>query len=132
MTTKVYYTSLDEETKVVNAESVDLPRAYRVDEKEEEENWDGDGTGRDRGQAKGAAAMCGLFGLLIGGPILAILAAFGGHRTAVHNGGPVGDLSRAFGDVALAAGDAAKESGLKEKGGDAVKSVARGIRESFR
>lgn len=82
--------------------------------------------------ARGAAALCGLTGCLVGGPFLAILAAIGGAYSATHHKGPVGDASRAIGEVALAASAKAKEHHVREKTGKAAKTVVKGLKESIR
>uniref|UniRef100_A0A6U1YL17 Uncharacterized protein n=1 Tax=Trieres chinensis TaxID=1514140 RepID=A0A6U1YL17_TRICV len=66
-------------------------------------------------QAKGAAAMFGAVGCIACGPILGLLAALFGAHTATHNKGAVGDVSRAMGDVAMAAKEEAKRTGLVQK-----------------
>mmetsp|Transcript_5783 Transcript_5783/g.16676 ORF Transcript_5783/g.16676 Transcript_5783/m.16676 type:complete len:131 (-) Transcript_5783:59-451(-) len=123
---KVYkFTDFDEKSEFVEAELAEIPHAYYV---EDEDGGEENGCG---GQAKGAAALCGLSGLVIGGPLLAIFAAAGGAHASINNKGPVGEASRAIGDVALAAGERAKESKLKEKSRDAFQSVVRSTRESL-
>jgi hypothetical protein len=52
--------------------------------------------------------LCGLFGCLIGGPILALIAGgFAAHASS--KDGATTDAARALGDVALTARDKAKE-----------------------
>mmetsp|Transcript_14395 Transcript_14395/g.30980 ORF Transcript_14395/g.30980 Transcript_14395/m.30980 type:complete len:155 (-) Transcript_14395:884-1348(-) len=136
--TKSTYKSVDQhdetELVVVDAERVndDAPST-----KDAYSDYDStvDGEENDRKGnmvARGAAALCGLTGCFLGGPFLAILAAIGGAYSATHNEGPVGDASRAVGEVALAARDKAKEHQVCEKTGTAAKSVAKGLKESFR
>eukprot|EP00978_Attheya_sp_CCMP212_P007536 scaffold17457_cov76-Attheya_sp.AAC.1 len=55
-----------------------------------------------RSQKRGAGVLCGVLGCLIGGPILAAVAAVGGAH-ATQKDGCIGDSARAFGDVALTA-----------------------------
>ena len=82
--------------------------------------------------AHGAAFPWGIFGCILGGIPLAALGAWGGAHTATHNDGPVGDLSRSLGEVAIAASKKAKEKQIKEKTSTAAKATARHLKESFR
>ena len=82
-------------------------------------------------QSKGAAAFCGLSALIIGGPLMAILAAIGGAHAARNDKGAVGDVSRSLGDTALAAEGKAKESDLLGKSKITAKSTVDGVRSIF-
>jgi hypothetical protein len=56
----------------------------------------------------GAGVLCGLFGCLLCGPILALIA--GGYAAyATSKDGAIGDAAQAIGDIALIAVDKAKE-----------------------
>eukprot|EP00978_Attheya_sp_CCMP212_P041586 scaffold240399_cov46-Attheya_sp.AAC.1 len=61
-----------------------------------------------RSQRRGAGVLCGVLGYLIGGPILAAVAAVGGAH-ATKKDGCIGDSARACGDVALTVKDNAKK-----------------------
>jgi|EP01082_Thalassiosira_pseudonana_P003963 hypothetical protein len=54
---------------------------------------------------------CGLVGMVIGGPFLAILTALGG-KWASGRQSPIGDSTRAVGRIAASAGKKAKEEHL--------------------
>ena len=138
---KSNYKSVDqyEETElvVVDAERVndDAPSESTKDPYSDDSSTTVDDDDSKRGGdmvARGAAALCGLTGCFLGGPFLAILAALGGAYSATHNKGPVGDASRAVGEVALAARDKAREHQVCEKTGTAAKAVAKGLKESIR
>ena len=90
------------------------------------------GEGDGKQVAHGAAFLWGLFGCILGGLPLALLGAWGGAHTATHNDGPVGDLSRSLGEVAVAASNKAKEKQIKEKTGKVAKATARQLKESFK
>ena len=65
----------------------------------------------------GASLLFGLSGLLLGGPILALLTGGGAAYVASNNEGPVGNAARASGEFAIETGskvgDAAKEANEK-------------------
>lgn len=65
----------------------------------------------------GAGLLFGLSGLLLGGPVLALLAGCGATIVATNNTGPAGDAARATGEFAIDAGskvgEAAKEASEK-------------------
>ena len=136
---KSTYKSVDQhdetELVVVDAERVNDDAPSTKDPYSDDDSTVGDEENAPKENnmvARGAAALCGLTGCFLGGPFLAILAAVGGAYSATHNDGPVGDASRAVGEVALAARDKAKEHQVCEKTGTAAKSVAKGLKESFR
>eukprot|EP01083_Nonionella_stella_P038230 104029_1 len=58
----------------------------------------------------GAGLLFGFSGLLLGGPILALLAGVGATCIAANDEGPVGEAARASGDAAITAGTKAGEA----------------------
>ena len=126
---------------IVNAERVgdDAPASFATDAStwnksgnpyDDDETIVGEGDGKQ--VAHGAAFLWGLFGCILGGLPLALLGAWGGAHTATHNDGPVGDLSRSLGEVAVAASNKAKEKQIKEKTGKVAKATAQQLKESFK
>jgi hypothetical protein len=74
---------------------------------------------------RGAGVLCGLFGCLLCGPIIALI--FGGYAAyATSKDGTIGDAARAVGDVALTARDKAKEVDEKH---DIVEKTKVSLRE---
>lgn len=74
---------------------------------------------------RGAGVLCGLFGCLLCGPILALIT--GGYAAyATSKDGAIGDAARAIGDVALNARDKAKEVDEKH---DIVEKTKVSLRE---
>ena len=66
---------------------------------------------------------CGLVGWVIGGPFLAFLTALGGTYAAERNQGPIGDVARAVGRIAAAAGDKAQDEHIWCKVKAAIRSI---------
>ena len=129
---KIEQKEIDSSMVIVNAEKVgdDDPPASFVDaDKNPYEDDENDLSEEDGKQiAQGAAFLWGIFGCILGGIPFGILGAWGGAHTANHNDGPVGDLSRSLGEVAIAASKKAKEKQIKEK----TSKVAQQLKESFR
>jgi hypothetical protein len=121
---------------IVNAERVgdDAPASFSADANKSPYDDGETIVSEDIGKqvAHGAAFCWGLFGCILGGFPLALLGAWGGAHTATHNDGPVGDLSRSLGEVAIAASNKAKEKQIKEKTGKVAKATARQLKESFK
>mmetsp|Transcript_4107 Transcript_4107/g.11657 ORF Transcript_4107/g.11657 Transcript_4107/m.11657 type:complete len:163 (+) Transcript_4107:145-633(+) len=132
---KIEQNEKDASMVIVNAERLgdDAPASFADADKnpyEDDETVVGEEDGKKI--ARGAAVLWGIFGCILGGFPLAILGAWGGAHTATHNDGPVGDLSRSLGEVAVAASKKAKEKQIKEKTGNVAKATARQVKESFR
>lgn len=64
----------------------------------------------------------GVVGLLLGGPILALIAGFGS-AYAIRKENAVGDMSRSIGEVALSIGDKAQEVNQKHNIADKTKAT---------
>jgi hypothetical protein len=135
------YEKIDQENGsmvIVNAERVgdDAPVSFvaaddaSTNPYHDDETIDDLNSGKDI--AHGAAFLLGVFGCILGGFPLAILGAWGGAHTATHNDGPVGELSRSLGEVAVAASNKAKEKHIKEKTGKAANATATQLKESFK
>lgn len=75
----------------------------------------------------GAGLLFGLSGLLLGGPVLALLGGAGATYVASKDEGPIGDAARASGDFAIETGskvgEAAKEANEKHGFIDKIKSA---------
>jgi len=75
----------------------------------------------------GAGLLFGFSGLLLGGPILALLAGVGATCLAASDEGPAGEAARASGDAAITAGakagEAAKEANEKHHILDKIKNA---------
>jgi len=75
----------------------------------------------------GAGLLFGLSGLLLGGPLLALLGGAGATYVASNDEGPIGDAARASGDFAIdtgsKVGEAAKEANEKHGLIDKIKSA---------
>lgn len=128
---KIEQEEIDTSMVIVNAEKVgeDAPASFAdAADKNPYEDDEEDG----KHVAHGAAFLWGIFGCILGGIPLAALGAWGGAHTATHNDGPVGDLSRSLGEVAIAASKKAKEKQIKEKTSKAAKATSEKLKESFR
>lgn len=68
-----------------------------------------------RRQIGGAAAVGGIAGLVLVGPVIGLVAAGGAAAAAAAGKGPVGDVARATGNLASNAGDRVKEFDQKHK-----------------
>jgi hypothetical protein len=73
---------------------------------------------------QGAAIAGGITGLVIAGPVLAIVGAAGAAVVASQNKGMAGKIARASGDVVVTAGDSAKHFDEKHHVVDKTKVVA--------
>ena len=75
----------------------------------------------------GAGLLFGVTGLVLGGPILALLSGVGATYAASKDEGPIGDAARASGNFAVEtgskAGEAAKEANEKHDVIDKIKSA---------
>jgi hypothetical protein len=71
-----------------------------------------------------SGTACCILGCLLAGPIAAIVAGFGAAYAAEYKQGPVGDVVRAVGNVALAARDKAREVDEKHHVVDSSKKAA--------
>merc|ERR1712194_248231 len=75
----------------------------------------------------GAGLLFGFSGLVLGGPVLAILGGVGATYIASKDEGPIGDAARASGDFAVTTGSkvgkAAKEANEKHDFVDKIKSA---------
>lgn len=75
----------------------------------------------------GAGILFGLSGLVLGGPVLALLGGVGATYAATKDSGPIGDAARAGGDFAIdtgsKVGEAAKEANEKHGFVDKVKGA---------
>jgi len=79
---------------------------------------------QERSRVVGAGVASGLFGLLVGGPVVAVLLGFGASYAAEKKEGAVGDTARAIGDLALISKAKAKEIDEKHHVVDKSKKVA--------
>ena len=80
----------------------------------------------------GAAASCGLLGLLTCGVTGGAMGTFLGYICAKDNTGPVGEVFREIGDVTCTVRDKVKKSNLAEKSVNAAKSIMENRDDSIR
>lgn len=73
---------------------------------------------------QGAAIAGGITGLVVAGPVLAIVGAAGAAVVASQNKGTIGKIARASGDVVVTAGDSAKQFDERHHVVDKTKNVA--------
>jgi hypothetical protein len=79
---------------------------------------------RERSRIIGAGVASGVFGLLVGGPVVALLLGFGASYAAEKKEGAVGDTARAIGDLAIISKAKAREIDEKHHVVDKSKKVA--------
>lgn len=84
---------------------------------------DDDDASEARTSVAGAGVLLGLSGLLLGGPLLGLLAGAGGAYAASEVDGPAGDAARAAGDVAAATGEAAREANERHGALDKIREA---------
>jgi hypothetical protein len=95
--------------ETTNTTSEQQPQLRLIDTREQDETTTNDSTttpsvGTPR-QVKGAAAAGGLFGLLVGGPLVGVVAAGGAAVLAATTNGKAGEVARASGEAMASAGD---------------------------